>query len=626
MLATQEPTRKATQRKHNMPNPFVLATPVQKKLKILLYGAPGTGKTLASLSFPKCAYIDSEGGADLYAGRPGIQPFHIFRTKGLSDLERAIQFIEIDNGATFETLIVDPITVFYDVEKQALTKSSKNQRMDMQGWTKLNNRMKSVYNRLTNLPVHVIIIAREAIEYEGEGLNLKKVGFKPDSDKSLPYLVDFSIRVLPNHSGVIDKSRGYEFGKNGKINKVQWEAFEPVANQFLDGDVIQHQSEDQASETEANQLSTLNNARAFMKRWREETDPVLGTKFIDSQILILLGVSKLSLFTGTVDEANKRMQSAIDSVKSMKSSAEQTTEQGSPPPQTTSPQDEQPDNVTQLDQPPPQEEQPDDDQKEEDPATTWVQIPDNKQWVINTLNNNGLDSDFFKKIDSKATGWNDIAKQYKNRTELAKAVFDAMGEDTPEEPTTPQDTITDVEREPAYINDFDITELLPDKWEDNGGAYPILCDFIEQYFDDTANNIIAGGLGITEPTREYSDPLDLWNDAVKFCVETDVNLLCSIFDYTGKGRAGRINTYHPVVAVHFSRSKFIALIDDKTFTDHFKIAEWKDGEPGGYNIGNYKLVLGIEQKVNKADKSYNVITSASVKPLDVTDNLDDLFD
>ena len=298
-----------------MRNPFILAKPVQKKLKILLYGASGTGKTISALTFPKCAYIDAEGGADLYAGQPGIQPFHILRTKGLSALEQAITFIEQDNGATFETLIIDPITVFYDVEKQALTERNKNKRMDMQEWAKLNNRMKSVYNRLTNLPTHVIIIAREANEYEGEGYNLKKVGFKPDADKSLPYLVDFSIRLLPDHSAVIDKSRGYEFGNNGKLKKVEWSIFEPVANQFVTGDVIQYESEDEAGEKEAKRMSDRENAEAFYIHWSNTEHPETKAPLTSEFITLTLGVNKLSQFNGTIDDANEKMQEAIKAIK-----------------------------------------------------------------------------------------------------------------------------------------------------------------------------------------------------------------------------------------------------------------------------------------------------------------------
>lgn len=34
-----------------------------KKAKVLIFGAPGVGKTWTSLDFPDCYYIDVEGGA-----------------------------------------------------------------------------------------------------------------------------------------------------------------------------------------------------------------------------------------------------------------------------------------------------------------------------------------------------------------------------------------------------------------------------------------------------------------------------------------------------------------------------------------------------------------------------------
>jgi len=40
-------------------------TAAPSKPKILIYGKPGVGKTWQALDFPKCYYIDTEGGADL---------------------------------------------------------------------------------------------------------------------------------------------------------------------------------------------------------------------------------------------------------------------------------------------------------------------------------------------------------------------------------------------------------------------------------------------------------------------------------------------------------------------------------------------------------------------------------
>lgn len=231
-------------------NPFQPAAKVAKKLKILIYGASGVGKTLAALTFPRPAVIDTEGGTDLYAAREGIPAFSVLRAKSLTDVESAIKFIQADNGKTFETLVIDAITVLYDVQKDAAGKAAKKEdEMTPRDWNKVNKRMVNLYNALTNLPVHVVVVAREAELYEGEGLNLKRVGFKPDMDKKGVYIFDFIVRMTKDRSGEIIKSRGANVSNTMKT--VNWAAFEAIAGMFTEGKQAVAIADDQAAETDA---------------------------------------------------------------------------------------------------------------------------------------------------------------------------------------------------------------------------------------------------------------------------------------------------------------------------------------------------------------------------------------
>lgn len=231
-------------------NPFQPAAKVAKKLKILIYGASGVGKTLAALTFPRPAVIDTEGGTDLYAGREGIPTFSVLHAKSLTDVEAAIKFIQADNGKTFETLIIDAITVLYDVQKDAAGKAAKKEdEMTPRDWNKVNKRMVNLYNALTNLPCHVVVIAREAELYEGEGLNLKRVGFKADMDKKGVYIFDFIVRMKTDRSGEVIKSRGVSLSKT--IPAVNWDTFAQAAGMFNDGKQVQAIADDKAAEQDA---------------------------------------------------------------------------------------------------------------------------------------------------------------------------------------------------------------------------------------------------------------------------------------------------------------------------------------------------------------------------------------
>lgn len=230
---------------------FQKATPVARRLKILLYGGSGSGKTLAALSFPRPVVIDAESGTDLYRGRPGIPEFYVMATKSVNDLESAIAEIAQDNGRSFDTLVIDPITVFYDVLKEVVARGEKTGEMNPRAWNKVNGRMNGIYNRLTNLPVHVVVISRLAIEYEGEGLNLRKVGQKPDVDKKISYAFDFVVRMNPDRTGVVEKSRGIMLPEGNVLKTVNYSAFVAAVEAFTTGSPITVPSDEEAIERDA---------------------------------------------------------------------------------------------------------------------------------------------------------------------------------------------------------------------------------------------------------------------------------------------------------------------------------------------------------------------------------------
>lgn len=265
-----------------MNNPFVAATPVAKKLKILLYGPSGSGKTLAALSFPRVALIDAESGSDLYAGRPGVPAFHRVRCKTLTEMENAVTFIQQDAGKTFDTLVIDPISVLYDVEKNAQS-ANNTKDLGFREWAKINNRMSSLYTKLTSLNVHVVVIARESVDYAGEGNNLKKVGTKPDADKKLVYMMDFVLRINDDHAAKVEKSRGVSLGTNGNLPAVNWSVFEDVSKLYTVGEKLEYTSDEQAGENEADSLQSKENAVAFFGYWRAQS-------LTDSDILKALGL------------------------------------------------------------------------------------------------------------------------------------------------------------------------------------------------------------------------------------------------------------------------------------------------------------------------------------------------
>lgn len=286
-----------------MNDPFKPATPISKKLKLLFYGPSGSGKTWAALTFPRVALIDAENGSDLYAGRPGIPPFSVLHAKRLSEIEQAVRFIQADGGKTYDTLVIDPITTAYDVEKTA--ESSNNSKdLGFREWARINNRMSALYNSLTNLPAHVIVIARETPEYATKGSGLERVGVKPDADKKLIYMMDFVVHFNNDHSALVEKSRGVVLGKNGALSKVTWADFESVAAGFADGKKLEIEDETTAAEAEADDLRNIDNAKAFVAHWRAQA-------LSDSEMLAALNVTRFSEWTQGRTKADAAVETYI---------------------------------------------------------------------------------------------------------------------------------------------------------------------------------------------------------------------------------------------------------------------------------------------------------------------------
>lgn len=290
-----------------MNNPFKPASPVAAKMKVLLYGASGVGKTLAALSFPRVAVIDTERGTDLYAGRPGVAPFSVLSAKTIPAVQQALDFIRADNGNTFDTVVLDGITKLYDVQKDAARNANKNGDIDARAWGRIGDRMKMLHDTLTTMPTHVVVTAREAVEYDpNSGADLKRIGFKADAHKSLEYEFDFVIRMLPDHCGIVTKSRGSLLGERDKLARIDWSVFAALATQYADGVKLERQSDADAAQAES-----------VVYSWNEETVNAWRSRWhakgvTDADLRAALGdIGRWSEWTGGEQQADFKVDQFI---------------------------------------------------------------------------------------------------------------------------------------------------------------------------------------------------------------------------------------------------------------------------------------------------------------------------
>jgi hypothetical protein len=212
---------------------------VQKRLKALIFGPAGSGKTRASLEFPKAYIIDGERGTENYAKLIEAADSVVMGVK-----EGALDVNEVDREVgellsvrhDYRTLVLDPFTTIFreacDVaEDQVGTDWGKNVGVANKKW-------KSLSNTITNLDMNVIITCHAKDEYKKlPGRKERElIGQTYDGAKGMDYLFDLVVslrsggRDVPSIATVC-KTRietfpmGDEFAWSYKELKRRYEAF-----------------------------------------------------------------------------------------------------------------------------------------------------------------------------------------------------------------------------------------------------------------------------------------------------------------------------------------------------------------------------------------------------------------
>jgi hypothetical protein len=172
-----------------------------RRLKLFLWGDSGVGKTTLALQFPKPVVIDLEGGTDLYGD---AYSFDRLRTTDADAAMEAIDWLR-DHKHAYETLIIDPISVYWEALQHKWSEIFLNRNRQSRGfkfefyefqmrdWMVVKSEMREFVRKLIAVDLNVVVTARQKTLY-AEGA-LKALGETFDGEKSLPYLFDVVVRL-----------------------------------------------------------------------------------------------------------------------------------------------------------------------------------------------------------------------------------------------------------------------------------------------------------------------------------------------------------------------------------------------------------------------------------------------
>jgi len=193
------------------------ATP--SKPKMLIYGKPGVGKTWQALDFPRCYYIDTEGGADLaHYTEKLIKSGGVYMGPGDGALDFQTVLEQFQALATekhgFKTVIVDSISKLFATaivqEAERLERNGEKNEFsrDKKPAIAFMRRLVSWVNRLD---MNVLFIAHSKSEWGLDGKGERtEIGQTFDCWDKLEYELHLALEITkqgPSRKARVRKSR-----------------------------------------------------------------------------------------------------------------------------------------------------------------------------------------------------------------------------------------------------------------------------------------------------------------------------------------------------------------------------------------------------------------------------------
>lgn len=148
-----------------------------KRIKVLLYGLSGMGKTTMAATFPKPLFLDLEGGM-LSTRRVGpVLRYPRDPSQSVKSYPEVVEFykaVVAEKNPQFETIVIDSLNELqtlltaYVVSKFTGVKRQYNDQMTLADYGKANRDFSKVVRLFLNLPYHIVFTAMSTQRDFGE--------------------------------------------------------------------------------------------------------------------------------------------------------------------------------------------------------------------------------------------------------------------------------------------------------------------------------------------------------------------------------------------------------------------------------------------------------------------------
>lgn len=185
---------------------------VEKRLKMLVYGPAGVGKTTAAIQFPQAYIIDTEKGATLYNDTINKAKSVVLQTLNPDEIKEELHSL-LTEKHPYKTLIIDPITQVYNATQEKWSrifekyaKSEKEEEVQdfgMRYWGKVKGDFKGLQRIMLALDMNVIVTSHQKDVY---GTGFSKIGVTFDSMRGDDYFFDLVFQVERKNGELMAKT------------------------------------------------------------------------------------------------------------------------------------------------------------------------------------------------------------------------------------------------------------------------------------------------------------------------------------------------------------------------------------------------------------------------------------
>lgn len=202
--------------------------PADHKIKALIYGASGSGKTTFASTAPKPIFASAENGLLSIADKE-VPYVEIKTIKDLSDLLTHLKTQPHD----FKTVVIDSITEINDVIKEEIEKK-KGGQMTLPDWGVLSKKINKIIRAFRDLPMHVIFIAQENNIVDEDKISKIVPSLNGKAATKIAYIMDIvgylhidkatkkRVIIVNSHEKLLTKDRSNVVVKNPELDFSKW--------------------------------------------------------------------------------------------------------------------------------------------------------------------------------------------------------------------------------------------------------------------------------------------------------------------------------------------------------------------------------------------------------------------